>query len=112
MMAYQLILVFSYVAVVTLLFLLGYKSYLHYQYLWKLKKISNWKSLVLFPLVDLGGVISITLPFFFTKGNDEIMEGKINQILKIFWISFMSYFILIFIFIIIFIWYYGKEGVH
>jgi len=113
MVFYNLILMFSFIIIIFLLLLLGYKSYLHYEYLFKLKKISHWKSLVLFPPNDLGGVLSISSPFFFPSGINKILENKIVTIIKIFWITFFIYFILLFLLLGIYVKFYGNvEGIY
>jgi len=110
MVFYNLLLIFSYIVIIFLLLLLGYKSYLHYKYLFKLKKIYHWKSLVLFPPSDLGGVLSISSPFFFPSGINKVLENKIATVIKIFWITLLIYFVLLFICLGVYVKFYGKGG--
>ncbi len=91
--------IFSAIVVSSLLLINGYKSYLHYLFLYRRHKIKHWKKFILFPLENLDHCFHINFPIFISSSENNNNEiKKIKKLVKAFWIVFLVYFLISLIF--------------
>lgn len=92
---------FSAVVIIGLVLILLFKMKLHYKYLNELNRIPTWKELVLSPFSNLENVFILTIPFFISYGVNIKIENLIRKTLKVFWIIVVTYFVLLFMALIV-----------